>query len=159
VINAQYLDKNYEFEDNGILNMTLSNKKNKEVITRPFVLSGNSYKVDLSGLINGDYTFIVQVENDQLSRSGLFSILEYDIEKQQASASDAGMKKALGNSNVMYQGQVDQLIARLNSDPLLQTVERANVKQSSLIDWKYLLGVILLLLGIEWFLRKYNGLV
>jgi hypothetical protein len=159
VINAQYLDKNYEFEDNGILNMTLSNKNNEEIITRPFVLSGNSYKVDLSGLIDGDYTFIVKVENDQLSRKGSFSILEYDIEKQQASASDAGMKKVLGNSNVMYQGQVDQLITRLNSDPLLQTVERANVKQTSLIDWKYLLGVILLLLGLEWFLRKYNGLV
>jgi hypothetical protein len=159
VINAQYLDKNYEFEDNGILNMMLSNKNNKEIITRPFVLSGNSYKVDLSGLIDGNYTFTVQVENDQLSRSGSFSILEYDIEKQQVSATDTGMKKLLGNSNVMYQGQMDQLITKLNGDPLLQTVERANVKQSSLIDWKYLLGVILLLLGLEWFLRKYNGLV
>jgi hypothetical protein len=159
VIYAQYLDKNYEFEDNGILNMTLRNKKTKEIITRPFVLTGNSYAVDLSGLVHGNYTFVVKVENDQLSRSGSFSILEYDIEKQQVSASDAGMKKVIGSSNVMYQGQMDQLIARLNSDPLLQTVERANVKQTSLIDWKYLLVVILLLLGIEWFLRKYNGLV
>jgi hypothetical protein len=159
VINAQYLDKNFEFENNGILNMTLRYKETKEIVTRPFVLSGNSYVVDLSGLNAGDYTFTVQVENDQLSRSGSFSILDYDIEKQQVNASDVGMKKLVGSSNVFYQGQMDQLMAQLNSDPLLQTVERATIKQNSLIDWKVVLVVILLLLGLEWFLRKYNGLV
>ncbi|AGC78013.1 hypothetical protein LX97_03104 [Nonlabens dokdonensis] len=159
LINAQYLDKNYEFEDNGILNLNITNTENKELITRPFVLSGNSYVVDLSGLEAGDYRFTVKVENDQLSRSGSFSILEYDIEKQQVNASDAGMKKLVGNERVYYQGQTAQLIENLNTDPLLQTVERASVKQTSLIDWKYLLGLILLLLGLEWFLRKYNGLV
>ncbi|MEN8899431.1 MAG: hypothetical protein ABF247_01055 [Nonlabens sp.] len=159
LINAQYLDKNYEFEDNGILNLNIRNKETKTVITRPFVLNGNSYVVDLSGLEHGDYTFLVKVENDQLSRSGSFSILEYDIEKQQVNASDAGMKKLVGKSTVLYQGQTDNLIEKLNNDPLLQTVERATIQQSSLIDWKYLLGIILVLLGLEWFLRKYNGLV
>jgi hypothetical protein len=159
VINAQYLDKNYEFEDNGILNMTLRNKETEEIVTRPFVLSGNSYTVDLSGLNAGDYAFTVQVENDQLSRSGSFSILDYDIEMQQVNTSDIGMKKLVGSSNVFYQGQMEELMAQLNSDPLLQTVERATIKQNSLIDWKLILVVILLLLGLEWFLRKYNGLV
>ena len=158
-INAQYLDKNYEFEDNGILNIVLKNKETEESVTRPFILSGNVYLVDLSGLNAGDYTFTVKVENDQLSRSGSFSILEYDIEKQQVNASDAGMKKLVGPSNVMYQGQVNKLIEKLNADPLLQTIERATIKQTGLIDWQYLLGIILLLLGLEWFLRKYNGLV
>lgn len=159
LINAQYLDKNYEFEDNGILNLNVTHTESKELITRPFVLSGNSYVVDLSGLKAGDYKFTVQVENDQLSRSGSFSILEYDIEKQQVSASDAGMKKLVGSSSVYYQGEIEELIADLKKNPLLQTIERAIVKQTSLIDWEYLLGLILLLLGLEWFLRKYNGLV
>ena len=159
LINAQYLDKNYEFEDNGILNLNVTHTESKELITRPFVLSGNSYVVDLSGLKAGDYKFTVQVENDQLSRSGSFSILEYDIEKQQVSASDAGMKKLVGSSSVYYQGETEELIADLKKNPLLQTIERAIVKQTSLIDWEYLLGLILLLLGLEWFLRKYNGLV
>jgi len=139
--------------------MTLRNKDTEEIVTRPFVLSGNTYTVDLSGLKHGDYTFTVQIENDQLSRSGSFSILDYDIEKQQVNASDVGMKKLVGSSNVFYQGQVDQLMTQLNSDPLLQTVERATIKQNSLIDWKVVLVMILLLLGLEWFLRKYNGLV
>jgi hypothetical protein len=139
--------------------MTLRYKETKEIVTRPFVLSGNSYVVDLSGLKAGDYAFTVEVENDQLSSSGSFSILDYDIEKQQVNASDVGMKNLVGSSNVFYQGQMEQLMAQLNSDPLLQTVERATIKQNSLIDWKVVLVVILLLLGLEWFLRKYNGLV
>ncbi|WP_213523440.1 hypothetical protein [Nonlabens sp.] len=158
-LNAQYLDKNYEFEDNGIINMVLSNKKTQETLIRPFVLKGNTYTVDLSGLSAGDYVFKVQVENDSLSRSGFFSILDFDIEMQQVTASDVGMKKLVGPSNVFYQGQMEQLIVQLNSDPLLHTVERATIKQNSLIDWKAVLMVILLLLGVEWFLRKYNGLV
>ena len=141
------------------MNLNVTHTESKELITRPFVLSGNSYVVDLSGLKAGDYKFTVQVENDQLSRSGSFSILEYDIEKQQVSASDAGMKKLVGSSSVYYQGETEELIADLKKNPLLQTIERAIVKQTSLIDWEYLLGLILLLLGLEWFLRKYNGLV
>ena len=32
-------------------------------------------------------------------------------------------------------------------------------KIEPLIEWRYLLGLIILSLSIEWFLRKYNGLI
>lgn len=158
-ITAQYLNKNYEFDSNGVLNISVINKNTGEKFNRPFVLQNNVYMVDLSGIVAGDYTFIVQEENEKLTRKGALSILEYDIEKQQASASDTGMKNLVGKENVLYQGDIKTLINKLNSDPLLQTVERENIKQTSLIDLQYLLGLILLLLAIEWFLRKYNGLI
>ncbi|MBF4985118.1 hypothetical protein FNJ87_12520 [Nonlabens mediterrranea] len=159
IINAQYLDKNYEFEDNGIINMTLIHKGNSQRIVRPFILEGNSYTVDLSGLEAGDYRFTVKVENDQLNKSGALSILEFDVEKQFISAQDTGMKQLLGVDGVYYQGQIDRLVTQLLQNPLLKPVERASTSYASLIDWKYLLGIIMLLLGLEWFLRKYSGLI
>lgn len=159
IINAQYLDKNYEFEDNGILNMTLIHTTTDRQIVRPFILEGNSYSVDLSGIGAGDYRFTVKVENDQLSQSGSLSILEFDVEKQFISAQDSDMQQLVGVESVYYQGQMEQVVAQLMQNPLLKPVERSSTSYASLIDWKYLLGIILLLLGLEWFLRKYNGLI
>lgn len=158
-INAQYLDKNYEFEDNGIINITLNRTSDKETIVRPFILEGNSYTVDLSGLEAGDYKFNVTVYNDQLSKSGALSILEFNVEKQFISAQDDGMKQLVGNDGVYYKGQVEQVADQLLQNPLLKPVERASTSYASFIDWNYLLGLILLLLGVEWFLRKYSGLI
>lgn len=159
IMNAQYLDKNYEFEDNGIINITLIRKEDQQRVVRPFILDTNSYSVDLSGLDAGDYRFTVKVENDQLVKSGSLSILEFDVEKQFISAQDKGMQQLVGEDGVYYQGQVEQVVAQLLENPLLKPVERASVSYASLIDWEYLLGLILLLLGIEWFLRKYSGLI
>ncbi len=158
-INAQYLDKNYEFEDNGILNLRLKNKSLNAVEVRPFILEGNSYLVDLSGLDAGAYSFTVTVENDVLSRSGNFSILEFDIEQQFVSANASGMKQLLGTDQVYYSGNTAQVIDQLKNDPLFKPVQRLKTEYATLIDWEYLLGIILVLLGLEWFLRKYNGLI
>lgn len=159
IVNAQYLDKNYEFEDNGILNMTLVHTATNNRTVRPFILEGNSYTVDLSGLEAGDYRFTVKVENDQLSQSGSLSILEFDVEKQFISSQDQGMKQLVGVDDVYYQGQIEQVVSQLMQNPLLKPVERSSTSYASLVDWKYLLGLILLLLGLEWFLRKYSGLI
>lgn len=158
-IKAQYLDKNYVFEDNGILTINLKNRSTNKSIKRPLVLTGSTYIVDLSDLSAGDYSFTVTVENDKLSRSGGFSVLEFDIEKQFVSANAQAMQQLVGANNVLYAGQLDALKSELNSNELLQAVERETVRYSSLIDWEFLLGIILLLLAIEWFARKYNGLI
>lgn len=158
-INAQYLDKNYQFEDNGILNLRLKSKSSNAVEVRPFILEGNSYVVDLSGLDAGQYSFTVSVENDVLSRSGSFSILEFDIEKQFVSANSLGMMQLVGEENVYYSSSKNTVIEQLKTDPLFKPVQRLKTEYATLIDWEYLLGIILLLLGLEWFLRKYNGLI
>ncbi|MDP5102036.1 MAG: hypothetical protein NWQ09_11985 [Nonlabens sp.] len=159
VVKAQYLDKNYEFEDNGILNISLKNKTTGASLKRPLVLNGTTYTVDLSDIAAGDYSFTVKVDNDNLSRGGSFSVLEFDIENQFVSANAQSMQQLVGPENVLYAGQLDALKKKLMNSDLLQSVERETVRYSSIIDWEILLGIILLLLGIEWFARKYNGLI
>ena len=38
-------------------------------------------------------------------------------------------------------------------------IQKSSKNIVPLIDWKYLLFLIVLTLAIEWFLRKYNGLI
>ena len=159
LITAQYLNKNYEFVNEGVLDMQLTNVGTKEQLKRPFVLSGNSYNVDLSGLPAGDYIYTVQTANDNLKRNGEFSILEFNIEQQFVNADYQSLKVIATENKVFYGNQMNQLKERLLNDTLLQDVERSEVSYQSFIDWKILMGLILILLGLEWFLRKYNGLI
>jgi hypothetical protein len=159
VLKALYLDKNYQFDDKGILTATLKNKTTGANFKRPLVLSGTNYTVDLSDIGAGDYGFTVNADNDNLVRGGSFSVLEFDIENQFVSANAQSMQQLVGPENVLYAGQLDRLKNVLEANELLQPVERETVLYSSFIDWEILLGIILLLLGTEWFARKYNGLI
>ncbi|WP_242446467.1 hypothetical protein [Nonlabens agnitus] len=159
LISAQYLNKNYEFITDGVLNMTITNDASQDQLVRPFVLSGNSYQVDLSGLPAGDYSFSVNAAGENLSRSGAFSILEFNIEQQFVNADYSSLQSIATDDQVFYGKEIDKLKTKLLSDTLLQDVERSEVTYESLIDWKILLAIILLLLSAEWFLRKYNGLI
>lgn len=158
IFKASYLNKNYVFDAGGIITINLKNKTTGKILKRPLILSGSMYSVDLSDLRPGDYMFTVTVDNDNLSRGGQFSILAFDIENQFVSANAQPMIQLVGNENVFYKNQKQQLKERLLANDLLQPVERETVRYTSLIDWEIILALLFLLLALEWFVRKYNGL-
>ena len=48
---------------------------------------------------------------------------------------------------------------KLLEDDRFVSVQKSEQKVVPLIDWKYLLALIAVLLSLEWFIRKYNGLI
>jgi hypothetical protein len=61
--------------------------------------------------------------------------------------------------SVFVPSQVDALIKSLLENPNYKAIEKAIVKKTPLIDWVWLLILIVVALGSEWFIRKYNGLL
>jgi len=59
---------------------------------------------------------------------------------------------------LFYQDQFADLKQVLLENPSFRSVEKENIKMISLIDWKWLLGLIVLSLSLEWSIRKYRGL-
>jgi hypothetical protein len=55
--------------------------------------------------------------------------------------------------------QVEQLIKKLLENPDYKALEKASIQKTPLIDWYWLLILIVLSLSVEWFVRKYNGLL
>jgi len=51
------------------------------------------------------------------------------------------------------------VIIDLLNDNRYQSIQKENKNTIPLIDWKYLLAIIALSLSLEWFIRKYNGLI
>ncbi len=160
-IKAEYFTKNYEFDSRGNLKIALKNKNTEATRTIPMVLKNNSYEVDLSNIPAGDYDYTITVVGENIARSGSFKILEYDVEQQFLNADVTKLKKLATNTNgeLYHLDQIEKLVKHLIEDSKYQPIQKSRENVVSLIDWKYLLAIVILLLSIEWFARKYNGLI
>ena len=160
-ITAQYFNKNYEFDAKASLNISLKNKETGDVITQPLVLKNNYYESDLSSLKAGEYTFTVSANNGESTRSGSIKILDYNVEKQFLNANVTKLQRLATNTDASsyFIDNTNSLISDLVNDKRFATIQKSNKNIVPLIDFKFLLGLIALSLAIEWFLRKYNGLI
>ncbi|MCK8481885.1 VWA domain-containing protein [Psychroserpens algicola] len=158
---AQFFNKNYEFDDNATLNITLKNKATEAVKSFPFVLKNTNYEVDLSGLEAGDYSFTVKVNSENISKSGELKILDYNVEQQFLNANVTKLQNLASTSqgSSYFITNASEIANDLLNDSRFATVQKSTKKVVPLIDWKYLLALIALSLACEWFIRKYNGLI
>ncbi len=160
-LTAQYFNKNYEFDANANLNIILTNKDTNQRTTYPFVLKNTNYQVDLSGLEAGEYSFTVSTSEGNIARSGDIKILDYNVEQQFLNANVEKLQNLATNTEgtSYFIDNTNTLISDLLDDSRFATIQKSSKKVVPLIDWKYLLALIALSLSLEWFIRKYNGLI
>ena len=160
-INAQYVDQNYVIDSNAILLCQLTHQETRTIYNYNFLFINNSYKLELSNLPSGTYTYRVNVKDSKLTKSGQFVINNFDIEAQFINPDVTKLSQlATNNQNKLYTiNQGEQLITDLMTDDQFKAVQKETINQLPLINWKYLLAVLLVLLTFEWLLRKYNGLL
>jgi hypothetical protein len=158
---AQFFNKNYEFDDTANLQITLKSKDDQSTKTYPFLLKNNSYEVDLSGLPAGDYEFTVSVGSENISTSGVFKVLDYNVEQQFLNANVSKLQKLSANSQgtSYFIDNTNNLISDLLNDKRFVTIQKSTKNTMPLIDWQWLLAIIVLSLAAEWFISKYNGLI
>ncbi|WP_298519061.1 VWA domain-containing protein [uncultured Kordia sp.] len=161
-LTAQYFNPSYEFDANANLTAIIKNKDSEEITTYPMLLSEGFYTVDLNNLPPASYSFTVRAEGKNISKSGSFKILEFDIEKQFLNADTQRLQAIAASTSgktFHINDNSQNLISALVNDQRFKTIEKSNEKVVSLIDWKYLLAFIAVFLALEWFLRKFYGLI
>ena len=161
ILQASYFDKTYKFDPRASLELRLTNSKSQEQRQIPFLLQGDSYEVDLSSLEAGNYEFTVIVAGENLEKKGSFRIMDFDVEQQFAGANLDGMQQIAENKGqqLYFLNDFEAIKDQLLSDNSYASIQKSHQKDVPLIDWKYLLGIIILALSAEWFLRKYYGLI
>ena len=159
-VRATYFDQAFQFDGNAKLQIQIR-PEGEPATERSMLLKQGYYEADLSDLESGDYQFIVTVEEEELSRSGVFKILEYDVESLFMSSNNQKLERLSQRSGarLFFSDQTDSLIRELNDNPAFLPTQRSEQNVVSLIDYKLLLAAIALALAIEWFLRKYQGLI
>jgi hypothetical protein len=160
LIRASFFNKAYDFEKSANLNISL---KGKDGFSRdvPMLLSGNQYQADLSDLEEGEYTFTVSETQERISKSGQFKILDFDLEKQFMSANHEKLSRLAGRNSgqLFYPNDTPQLVDELINNNQFLPIQKSTKNVVSLIDFRVVLGIMAMALALEWFLRKYNGLL
>jgi hypothetical protein len=157
---AQYFDANYVFDPNATLLLKIYNSKNELVKQQPLSLKNNTYISSVPGMEAGSYTFQLTSGTNE-KKSGSFTVLDYSIEQQLLTSNMDGLTKLALNTKgkTYYKDQINNLLEEFKNSSLFPVTQKSTEKISSLIDWKWLLFLLVLLLSLEWFIRKYKGLI
>jgi hypothetical protein len=158
---AEYFNKNYEFDDKAQLTIQVVNSKTKAAKKYDLLKATNSFKVNLDGLEAGNYTFKVTEKQSNSSFSGSFEVLDFEIEKQFVNPDKNRLEQLASNTNgkAFYPNQIENLIQSLIENENYIPTQKETIKKTPLIDWIWLLVLVVLSLATEWFVRKYNGLL
>ncbi len=160
-ISASYFDEAFIFDSNANLSINLKGINNGVSKEIPMLLKGTFYEVNLAGLEAGKYNFTVTEKSENRSKSGSFTILDFDIEQQFASSEYKKLGLLASNTGgaLFFPSQIDSLIQFVTNDERFRPIQRGTENVVSLIDFRWLLGIITAALALEWFIRKYNGLI
>lgn len=159
-ISAEFFNKNYEFDDNAQLTIQVVNSKTKASKKYDLLKSNSSYKVNLDGLSSGNYSFKIIEKKSNSSFTGSFEILDFDLEKQFVNPDQSRLEQLAFNTDgdIYYPNQIEKLIEILLKSEKYLPIQKETILKSPLIDWKWILLLLIVTLSIEWFTRKYIGL-
>lgn len=161
IISAQYFDKNYVFNPSAKLQITVVSKQDNTRKDIPLLLKNNRYEVDLSSLKPDSYEFTVMAQDENISRSGSFEIIAFNVEQQFLSANLEPLKQIADakGEELYFLNDSSKIINTLLQTESYNPIQQQQRKIIPIIEWYYLLIIIVLALALEWFMRKYNGLI
>lgn len=160
-ISATYFDETYVFDSNAQIDIAVTNKETMAVKKMPMVLKNAYFEADLTNLAPGEYEFTVGVKDENYKEKGTFTISNFDLEKQFVSSNYRKMQELAQNSGGIhsFSSNFEQIITELISSKAFVPTQKSTENSVSLIDFKILLGLIVMAFSLEWFIRKYNGLI
>lgn len=158
-ITATYLDENLNLDNRVKVWLTVVNKENNKIHKLPFAVNNQLFLAELSNIPAGTYNYTISVDNYTETLSGTFKVLPFEIEQQFTQSNDEDLKLLASKTNgkMYYTGQEGSLLADLKSDDRYKSIQKSSIVKTPLINWQWLLFLIIISLSIEWFVRKYFG--
>jgi len=160
---GQVYDASANPVDNAQLRITaMYDGREYEAVLRP--IGSGRYEGTIDGLSAGDYTFraTAQVDGQPLGEDrGRFSVGELNLEFQDTRM-DAPLLRQLAfrtGGESFSPEHLANLQTVLRSKGALTSRELQTSTELELWNWQYTLGLIILLLGVEWFVRKRSGML
>ena len=135
---------------------------NGEKFDFTFDVQGEKYYLNAGLLPTGDYTFSanVKIGKETFNETGSFTVIAVNFEDVVTRA----------NHNMLYQlaeqsggqfylpNEVDKLILELGNNNQLKATTYFQEMVHEILNLRWLFFVLLFLLSVEWFLRKFWGI-
>ncbi len=159
-LNAELYNEALELVNTPEVSLTLKSNSGK-LYSYQFSRTSQSYQLGMAALPPGEYTYIsnTRLGNTPFTASGRFSVQPLNAESLQSAANHALLKRVARQSGgvMLLPGQVNRLAALIKQNENIKTIEYADQHYAEAIELNWVLGLILLLLSVEWILRKREG--
>ena len=126
-----------------------------------FSKQNNSYYLNVGELPVGNYTWTAttQIGSKRLEKSGRFSVQPVMLETANLVA-DHDMLKSLSKATggkFFTKDNIQKIAQEIKNNENIKPIATYQKKYTMLLNSPWYLIAIVLLLGAEWFLRKWNG--
>ena len=160
IVSASFYNASLEPISTPIISMVIKNEAGLTFKSQ-FGVSGTNYKLNAGKLAPGKYTWLASTtyKGKTYSKNGYFLIDDVQLEQNNANANHSTLKQLAIQSNGKYRFLKDyektlEEIASRDDIAAVQYEEKAFL---SLIDLCWLLGFMVALASLEWFLRRFKG--
>jgi len=160
VIRASLFNQSYELVNNKEINLEVRDKENR-VYDFQFSKEGGELIARLGVLDAGSYSFTASVQGTDMIKNGVFDVKEIQLEQLGLSANHQLLYKisSLSSGKLLYPNNMQDVIEIIKNSKKNKTIIHHRDKFEMLIDFPLILLIFLMLISIEWFVRKYNGLI
>lgn len=157
---AEVYDENFELNNKGDVKISIVDTL-KQVRNYVFEKNGKSYKLNIGKLAIGDYSWKAETgfNGKKYIKEGVFSIVPLNVEFESTTANHNILYKISERTGgkLFYPSQKEKLLKQIQNNQNIVPVSYSEKKTENLINYKILLFLIIFLISVEWFLRKFYG--
>jgi hypothetical protein len=160
IFKAEFYNEAMELITAPSVEMTIT-KRGAKGFKQLFSPTANFYQLNIGQLESGMYDWRVVADNNgkKYTKSGSFAVDEISLEDQDTRANFSTLNQLAVQSNGSYKtlGQYKDLIREIKTRSDITTIQYEDTGYQELIDWKWIFALIIGLLSVEWFLRRWWG--
>jgi hypothetical protein len=161
VFESELYNDSYELVNEEDVLIEITNQSGEVYPARSFSRSGNAYRLDAGIFEVGEYSYKATVTfgGEKLEESGEFTVSELKAEYTNVVA-DHGLLYNIANNTggeMFYPNELDRLAEAIFNKEEIVDISYTEKDVSDVINWKWIFALIMLLLSLEWFMRKRNG--
>ena len=160
VFDAELYNESYELINEPDVSLTIVNAEGRD-FNFTFDKTSNGYNLSAGIFPVGNYTFrgSVFTNGENMNYNGQFSVQPVQLEIYETTA-DHGMLRLLSKQfggALFYPTEVNALSQAILNKDSIKPVIYQTTKTRSVINLKWIFFLLLTLLSVEWFLRRYHG--
>ncbi len=160
IFEAELYNPSYELVNTPEVSLTITDEEGAE-FEYIFGPTQNAYRLNAGTFPVGEYRYQASVSlgNEQFSEEGIFTVAPLNIEDIRTVANHQLLFQLASNTGgkMFYPNQLDELLDEIKNRENIKPVLHAQNKYEELINLRWIFFLLLILLSVEWFIRKYSG--
>jgi len=160
IFDSEVYNESYELVNNNDVNLDITDSAGNVF---SYILDKNNkkYTLNVGTFPVGDYVYSAntKLDDEVFTKKGTFSVVKINLEAENIIA-DHNLLNQLSEQNngqFYYPTQIDSLLANIQTNKNIVPISFSDKQLTDVINLKWLFFLIVGLISLEWFFRKFFG--